>query len=106
MQGGFSMQSVRDAEQLYAGARSFWKGLQHVSEGGEEGLGQADENIAEKNQGENIERTVIMYSGCRDDQTSADANIAGAATGVSPFFPSIGNFPSLDRLLTFDCARL
>jgi hypothetical protein len=83
MQGGFSMQSVRDAEQLYAGARSFWKGLPHVNEGGEEGLGQADENIAEKNQ-EGMERTVIMYSGCRDDQTSADANIAGAATGVSP----------------------
>lgn len=78
MQGGFSMQSVRDAEQLYAGARSFWKGLQHINEG--EGLSSADENIASKNQG--MERTVIMYSGCRDDQTSADANIAGAATGV------------------------
>jgi hypothetical protein len=23
-----------------------------------------------------------MFSGCRDDQTSADANIAGAATGA------------------------
>jgi hypothetical protein len=29
---------------------------------------------------------VIMYSGCRDDQTSADAAIAGSHVGVSNRF--------------------
>ncbi|KAF2674834.1 peptidase C14 [Microthyrium microscopicum] len=80
MQGGFSMNSVRDAEQLFAGARSFWKGLQHMGGegGGEEGLAHGEHG--QEYYGE--VKQVIMYSGCRDDQTSADASIAGAATGA------------------------
>jgi metacaspase-1 len=73
------MNKMRDAEVLYAGAQSFFKGLQHMGEGGggEEGLGDAD---VSDYRGET--RRVIMYSGCRDDQTSADADIAGSHVGV------------------------
>lgn len=69
---------MRDAEQLFAGAQSLFKSFQHQGSGeGEEGLSNAE---TQEYAGEN--RRVIMYSGCRDDQTSADANIAGAPTGA------------------------
>jgi hypothetical protein len=42
------------------------------------GLGQ-DANFAE-NAGD--QKMVTMFSGCRDDQTSADANIGGMAEGA------------------------
>jgi hypothetical protein len=76
-ENGVSPNSISDAEQLYAGAQSFFKSLQHRGEGGEEGLGNAE---SQDYAGE--ERHVILYSGCRDDQTSADANIAGTPSGA------------------------
>jgi hypothetical protein len=80
MQGGFTMDKLRDAEQLYAGANSFFKGLKHMGEGQqEEGLGDAGRDHYQGEEG----HRVIMYSGCRDDQTSADATIAGGHVGVS-----------------------
>jgi len=78
VRGGFNRSKVQDAEQLFAGAQSFFKSIQHQREGdGEEGLGEAE---SQDYAGEH--RNVVMYSGCRDDQTSADANIAGASTGA------------------------
>jgi len=79
MQGGFSMDKVRDAEQLYAGASSFFKSLKHMGEQHEEGLGDTGREHYQGEEG----RRVIMYSGCRDDQTSADATISGGHVGVS-----------------------
>jgi hypothetical protein len=78
LQGGFTMDKMRDAEQLYAGANSFFKSLKHMGQQQQEGLDDAGGNY----RGE-IPHRVIMYSGCRDDQTSADANISGAHVGVS-----------------------
>lgn len=78
LQGGFTMSDMREAQALYAGASSFFKGLQHMNDdAGPEGLGEAQGDY----QGEGGHR-VIMYSGCRDDQTSADASIDGNHVGV------------------------
>ena len=78
--GGFNMEKVRDAQQLYAGAQSLFKSFQHIQSGG------GDEGLEEAEGGEDFRhdapKNVILYSGCRDDQTSADAHIAGAPVGA------------------------
>lgn len=76
IEGGFTFEKVRDAAQLYAGAQSFFNGLKHMND--PDGLGE--EYFHDDWSREN--KRVIMFSGCRDDQTSADANIAGAPTGA------------------------
>ncbi|KZP13791.1 hypothetical protein FIBSPDRAFT_866024 [Athelia psychrophila] len=77
-EGGFSMSKTQDAKQLLAGAQSFFHGLKHRGEHQEEGLGE--EHFVEDWNTEN--KTVCMYSGCRDDQTAADASIAGEHVGA------------------------
>ena len=78
LQGGFSVAKVNDAKQLFAGAQSFFQGLKHRGEPQQEGLGE--EHFVEDWKDEH--KRVFMYSGCRDDQTSADANIAGEHVGA------------------------
>ncbi|MCJ1400792.1 hypothetical protein MMC11_004000 [Xylographa trunciseda] len=78
LQGGFSMNKVNDAKQLLAGAQSFFQGLKHRGEPQEEGLGE--EHFVEDWKDEH--KRVFMYSGCKDDQTSADASIAGEHVGA------------------------
>ena len=78
LQGGFSLQKVNDAKQLYAGARSFFKGLQHTGEKHDAGLEQ--EQFQESWASEH--KFVTMFSGCKDDQTSADATISGSHVGA------------------------
>lgn len=79
IQGGFSMRKVADAKMLLGGAQSFWKGLNHrKQETNEDGLGE--EHFVEDWKGER--KDVWMFSGCADEQTSADTSIAGAATGA------------------------
>ena len=79
VQGGFSLQKVNDAKVLFAGAQSFFSGLKHRADPPDEnGLGEEhfQENWATEG------KRVFMYSGCKDDQTSADANIAGSHVGA------------------------
>lgn len=78
LQGGFSMNKVQDAKQLLAGATSFFQGLKHRAEPREEGLGE--EHFQEDWRSE--QKRVFMYSGCKDDQTSADASISGEHVGA------------------------
>jgi len=78
LQGGFSMNKVNDAKQLLAGASSFFQGLKHRTEPQEEGLGE--EHFVEDWRNEH--KRVFMYSGCKDDQTSADASISGEHVGA------------------------
>ena len=78
LQGGFSYDKVADAKQLFAGAQSFFHGLKHMGEKKEEGLDE--EHFVEDWAHEG--KSVFMFSGCRDDQTSADANIAGSHVGA------------------------
>jgi hypothetical protein len=80
LQGGFSATKINDAKALIGGAQSFFASLHHQGGGGptnEHGLGE--ETFVEdwKNEGKDI----WMFSGCADNQTSADTSIAGAATG-------------------------
>jgi hypothetical protein len=79
IRGGFSTNKVQDAQQLIHGAKSFFKGLSHRNDSQEEGLQQDDDYQEDwANEG----KAVFMLSGCKDDQTSADANIAGAHVGA------------------------
>lgn len=80
LQGGFSAAKIRDAQVLLGGAKTFFHSLQHRGEPAQtnqDGLGE--EHFVEDWKGEH--KDVWMFSGCADDQTSADTSIAGAATG-------------------------
>lgn len=79
--GGFSAAKVGEAKALFTDASHFFATLTANGGGGEtneDGLGE--ENFVEdwKHEG----KDVWMFSGCADDQTSADTSIAGAATGA------------------------
>ena len=76
--GGFTMDKLVHAKGLFAGANTFFKQLQHSGEEQEEGVGE--EQFVEDWKSEH--KFVTMYSGCRDDQTSADANIGGQGVGA------------------------
>lgn len=80
IQGGFTFDKIGEARQLMGGASSFFKGLTHKED--EQGLGRqdfADEYEHEEN------KNVYMFSGCRDDQTSADATIGGSHVGAMSY---------------------
>lgn len=62
--GGFSYNKVGEAEHLLAGASSFFKGLRHMGEQEEEGLGAGE--FAGQYGSE--QKMVTMFSGCMDDQ--------------------------------------
>lgn len=76
--GGFSFNKMAEAQDLYAGATSFFRSFKHMGESQAPGLGQ-DSNYAAYEQ---EHKMVTMFSGCRDDQTSADANIGGMSEGA------------------------
>lgn len=76
--GGFSYNKLGEAQHLLAGASSFFKGLRHMGEQEQEGL----EGGEFAGQYGSEQKMVTMFSGCRDDQTSADASIQGEATGA------------------------
>lgn len=81
MQGGFSLQDLGQAEQLFSGATSFFRSLKHQGGGGQGGApGLQEDDWGNGNVGE--QKMVTMFSGCRDDQTSADASIQGANVGA------------------------
>lgn len=73
--GGFSFNKMAEASDLYAGATSFFRSFKHLGE--EEGLGEGDYSMYQREH-----KMVSMFSGCRDDQTSADTNIGGMAEGA------------------------
>jgi metacaspase-1 len=78
IQGGFTMDKVASAQHLLAGATDFFRSLKHEfdDEGqydGGDGLYQSSSRRDEE------QRSVFMLSGCKDDQTSADAFIQGVS---------------------------
>jgi len=91
IQGGFSMEKIDDAKKLLAGAQSLFHGLAHRHEPKPEGLGE--EKFVENWNTEG--RDVWMFSGCRDDQTSADTSIANEPTGEMSwaFIRSMREYP-------------
>ena len=81
VQGGFSYRKVEDAQELLAGAKTFFRGLTHREEADEAGLAEEDFG-ADGDAWSSENKRVFMYSGCRDDQTSADATIQGSHVGA------------------------
>ena len=76
LRGGFSFDKMGEAQDLYAGATSFFRSFKHLGE--EEGLNAGDDYKMYERE----HKMVTMFSGCRDDQTSADANIGGMNEGA------------------------
>ena len=76
--GGFTMEKVAGAKQLFSEAQSLFKSFQHRGEQQEEGVDE--EHFVEDWKSEH--KFATMFSGCRDDQTSADANIGGQGVGA------------------------
>lgn len=79
IQGGFSMGKLSQARQLLAGANTFFQSLKHGQQQGQE-AGVGEERFQEDWVSEH--KFVTMFSGCRDDQTSADASIEGSNVGA------------------------
>lgn len=81
IKGGFGITHHNEAKALLAGAQAFFTGLMHQDNADQYGLGQ--ENFGENWASER--KNVWMYSGCRDDQTSADADIDGSHVGAMSY---------------------
>ncbi|KAI1344146.1 peptidase C14, caspase domain-containing protein [Xylariaceae sp. FL0016] len=82
LEGGFSMSKLDDAKMLLGGATDFFNGLHHRrNEEDDDGL--APENFEAHWETEG--KDVWMFSGCADEQTSADTSIAGAPTGAMSY---------------------
>ncbi len=62
-----------EAQDLYAGPASFFRGFKHMGESQPDGLGEGENYATYVRE----HKMVTMFSGWRDDQTSADANING-----------------------------
>ncbi|KIW84171.1 hypothetical protein Z517_03420 [Fonsecaea pedrosoi CBS 271.37] len=83
IRGDFAFDSAGEARHLLAGATSFFRGLKHQYDGDyDEGLhavGEFEEDWGPEN------KSVFMFSGCKDEQTSADAFINGRHVGMFTF---------------------
>lgn len=79
VQGGFTMDKLSRGRALFEEAGTIWKRFQ--SGGGEQQEdGVGEEHFVEDWKSEH--KFVTMFSGCRDDQTSADASIGGESVGA------------------------
>jgi hypothetical protein len=83
LHGGFSASKMQEAKALIGGAHSFFASLHHRPDGPVDQNGLGEEKFVEdwKHEG----KDVWMFSGCADNQTSADTSIAGAATGAMSY---------------------
>ncbi|KAF2644477.1 peptidase C14 [Massarina eburnea CBS 473.64] len=79
--GGFKYDKMGEARELLAGATDFFRGLKHFREQEVEEEGLQENAFVGEYGSEN--KMVTMLSGCKDDQTSADANIGGQSTGAT-----------------------
>ena len=83
LQGDLSIEDVfmsGEGSGLLSDAKSFFNGLRHKNEADSFGLGHVG-GFEEEYRSEGL-KAVWMYSGCRDDQTSADAAISGSHVGA------------------------
>lgn len=71
--GGFSYNKVGEAQDLLAGATSFFRGLKHMGEQHQEGVSEGE--FAGQYGSE--QKMVTMFSGCRDDQVSSVGHVVG-----------------------------
>lgn len=104
IQGGFTLNKLAEARQLMAGATSFFQGLKHMRDGDQE-EGLAAEDFQEDWKSERKRAT--MFSGCKDDQTSADASIGGQHVGAMSwaFLECMKHTPNPTYLQTLQMTR-
>ena len=105
LQGGFTYDKVNDAKQLFAGAQAFFKSFQH--QGGEQEECLGEEHFVEDWAHEG--KSVFMFSGCKDDQTSADASIGGSHVGAMSWalLETLYSNPTLSYVqVSLTCKRL
>lgn len=81
--GGFTFNQLGEAAQLLGGAKDFFRGLKHQFEDEDSdtsnGLAPVNDFASDwSREG----KSVFMFSGCKDSQTSADAFIGGRPTGA------------------------
>ncbi|KIW03013.1 uncharacterized protein PV09_05671 [Verruconis gallopava] len=102
IRGGFNFSKIGEAAELYAGAQSFFNGLKYMNTD-EDGLGE--EHFHNDWKAEN--KRVIMFSGCRDEQTSADATIGGSHVGAMSwaFLESMRRFGNQSYLQILQSTR-
>jgi len=84
VQGPINASKINQAKELIGGAKSFLASIQNRPDQNVNEHGLGEEHFVEdwRNEG----KDVWMFSGCADNQTSADTSINGAATGLSfPF---------------------
>jgi metacaspase-1 len=82
LRGDVSLRDTGEAQHLLAGATSFFRGLRHQWDGDyDEGLHSTGDGYNRAWGGEN--KPVFLLSGCKDEQTSADAFIGGRHVGKS-----------------------
>ena len=84
IRGGISMNSMGQAKELLGGATSFFKGIGNSMGGDDDDEGLAEQDFADQYDHEK-DVNVVMFSGCRDDQTSADAQIGGEHVGAMSY---------------------
>ena len=101
LSGGPSVNKIAEAQDLYAGATNFFRGLSHMGDP----AGLNDSKYASDYQGET--KTVTMFSGCRDEQTSADASIGGVNEGAMTwsFLEAMKNGAGASYLATLQQTR-
>ena len=84
LQGGFTFDPDREGEarHLLAGAHDFFEGLLHEGSGDDQARqeGLSGDKYTRRYGDEN--KSVFMFSGCKDAQTSADAVIGGKHVGA------------------------
>ncbi|RMD39256.1 hypothetical protein DV735_g5876, partial [Chaetothyriales sp. CBS 134920] len=84
IQGGFSVDKLGAARHLISGASDFFHSLKHQLHDEEDGA--PTEGLRNRHDfaqdWSREERSVFMFSGCKDDQTSADAFIQGKHVGA------------------------
>jgi len=101
IQGGLSLNKLDEARQLVSDTSSFFRSFGGGGEGSRRGIGgmrgdddgdgddgdgegylHHDTSFAEHEERKDEKKLVTLFSGCADEQTSADATIQGKATGA------------------------
>jgi len=105
IQGGFTFDKLGEARELFSGATDFFRGLKHMGQQREEEAGLEEDQFKEDWGKEH--KWVTMFSGCRDDQTSADASISGNNVGAMSwaFLDTMKKEPNPTYLNTLQITR-
>jgi len=103
IEGGFKFEKIKEATDLAKGAMKLFHNLRHMNDPHEDGVGEEKFQEDWVNEG----KSITMFSGCKDDQTSADANIGGKFVGAMSmsFLQAMAQDPNAAYLSTLQLTR-